>query len=173
MGSGLDDDGEETSSAIDMAAVGDKGIREMAKANRAGWRFHDSCGKNQVGKFNPEFKLQPTLSQSTRFHFTLWLICPGMPDESSTCLSKALYSGGIAAVVSGAMSLGCYHTALHFSPFFKNSMGVQARVALLVMPVFYTTWLNVESTMWRCMEQQKPKYTRITDSIDELHAKRL
>jgi hypothetical protein len=87
------------------------------------------------------------------------------------CVEKALYSGAVAAVVSGAMASGLYHAALHYSPFFKYNMGVQARVALLVMPVFYTTWLNVESSMCKCIEASKRKPVRITDHLDELHTR--
>ena len=97
-----------------------------------------------------------------------------MSDEQSmaseSCLNKALYSGAIAAAVSGALSSGFYQAALHYSPFFKHQMGVQARTALVFMPVFYTTWLNVESTMWKCMESHKPKYEVVRDSIDEQYS---
>eukprot|EP00955_Chlamydomonas_euryale_P114508 366281-Chlamydomonas_euryale.AAC.7 len=66
------------------------------------------------------------------------------------CLHSALLHGAVSAAKATAVSGGLYMAAMHFSPFFRYRFNASARTALVVMPIFYTTWLNVELSMHKC-----------------------
>jgi hypothetical protein len=105
---------------------------------------------------------------------------------------KSIYAGSKSGLMAAAVSGGLYFLAMKHSPFFAKSFNASSRTALFIMPIFYTSWLNMELCMheWvhldsavaltcvissgllltsmhllihRCMEKHKPQYVSIQD----------
>lgn len=91
------------------------------------------------------------------------------PNAASTkdCLSQAVVDGGIAGVKALVIAGALYGLAWRYSPFFRYTFSASSRTALTVMPVFYTSYLNVEYSMKACMQTHQPLYVRITDDDEE------
>ncbi|KAF5828605.1 hypothetical protein DUNSADRAFT_17331 [Dunaliella salina] len=83
--------------------------------------------------------------------------------ENQDCLKEALGQGLISGLKASAVAGALYHLAWKNSHFFRNQFNVSARTALLAMPIFYTTYLNVELSMHDCKRRSEPEYVVVQD----------
>mmetsp|Transcript_7471 Transcript_7471/g.19921 ORF Transcript_7471/g.19921 Transcript_7471/m.19921 type:complete len:90 (+) Transcript_7471:166-435(+) len=83
--------------------------------------------------------------------------------ENQNCLKEALGQGFISGLKASAVSGALYYLAWKNSHFFRYQFNTSTRTALLVMPIFYTTYLNVELSMHDCKRRNEPEYVAVKD----------
>lgn len=90
-------------------------------------------------------------------------IKPIKRELEDSCVSKAVRKGLISAAQASVVIGGIFYSAMKYSYTFKYNFNTSTKTALLIMPIIYTGWLNMEHTMHECIDRTKGQYVLADD----------
>lgn len=91
--------------------------------------------------------------------------------RNQACLSEAVATGVKTALQSAVLSGAFFYGLNRYSSQYRRRFNTSAKTALFIMPIFYTSWLNIEQAMKGCADKYRPSVEALIRRQEEEDAK--